>query len=47
MLYAQDYPELASPENVAQAASRFITGGVVSQSPGEGSDPVLPRLGWL
>jgi hypothetical protein len=39
-LYAQDYPETATAENIAQAASRFITGGVVSQSPGEGSDPV-------
>ena len=27
MLYAQDYPEIASPENIAQAASRFLTRG--------------------
>ncbi len=39
-LYAQDYPQIANPENIAQAATRFITGGMLSQSPGEGSDPV-------
>jgi anti-sigma factor RsiW len=39
-LYAQDYPQTASPENIAQAATPFITGGILSQSPGEGADPV-------
>lgn len=43
-LYAQDYPPTASPENIAQAAGRFITGGVLSQSPGEGSDPIYNVL---